>query len=210
MPPIVEFTDPRLVAIYDTANLYSADQQPGFYTQLAAELDADSIADVGCGTGVITSELARRGFRVIGLDPAPVMLEIARRRPNGDQVTWIDGDAGRLGTGDVDLAIMSGHVAQFFLSDEAWRSTLRELRRALRPGGHLAFESRNPDFREWERWDPQSRRLVTDPTAGTVERWAEVHDVRDGIVSYTIHNFFRKTGEDVLAPRKFVSTLKRN
>ena len=40
---------------------------------------------------------------------------------------------------------MTGHVAQFFLTDEHWRAALTALHAALRPGGRLAFESRNPD-----------------------------------------------------------------
>src|SRR5438132_2678736 len=93
---IAEFTDPRLVAIYDTVNPYAADAQPGFYAQLALETGAVSIVDLGCGTGLITCELARRGYRMIGVDPAPAMLDIARLRPFGERVRWICGSAGRL------------------------------------------------------------------------------------------------------------------
>ncbi|MDQ6796025.1 MAG: hypothetical protein M3067_14650 [Chloroflexota bacterium] len=39
-PTIAEFSDPRLVAIYDTINPYAADAQPGFYSRLAAEVVA--------------------------------------------------------------------------------------------------------------------------------------------------------------------------
>jgi hypothetical protein len=46
---VAEFTDPRLVAIYDTVNSYANDTQPRFYLQLAAELGAASIVDLGCG-----------------------------------------------------------------------------------------------------------------------------------------------------------------
>jgi SAM-dependent methyltransferase len=194
-----EFSDPRLVAIYDSANSYGANAQPAFYARLAEDLDASSIVDLGCGTGVITCALAGLGYAVIGVDPAPEMLKAARLRPLADEVTWIDGDARHLGTPNADLAIMTGHVAQFLLTDEAWRSTLGALHAALRPGGHLAFESRNPAVREWESWTPGRRRLVRDPTAGVIERWPHVHDVRDGVVSYTIHNRFLSTGEDVLA-----------
>jgi hypothetical protein len=55
---IAEFSDPRLVAIYDTVNAYSANSQPRFYSQLAAEIDARSIVDLGCGTGLISCDLA--------------------------------------------------------------------------------------------------------------------------------------------------------
>jgi len=54
-------------------------------------------------------------------------LNIARQRPYGDRVRWIEGDASRLGTPDADLAIMTGHVAQFFLTDESWQAALSAL-----------------------------------------------------------------------------------
>src|SRR5437588_1631864 len=88
-PSIAEFTDPRLVAIYDSLNPYLPDRQPGFYVGLAAELGAVEIVDLGCGTGLITRELARLGYRVTAVDPAPAMLDIARQRPYGDRVRWI-------------------------------------------------------------------------------------------------------------------------
>src|SRR5690625_2131928 len=47
---------------------------------------------------------------------------------------------------------MTGNVAQVFLTDEAWSATLRGIHRALRPGGHVVFESRRPQARAWEQW----------------------------------------------------------
>ncbi|MGH9014393.1 MAG: class I SAM-dependent methyltransferase [Acidimicrobiia bacterium] len=178
--------------------------------QLAAELGAASIVDLGCGTGLITCELARQGYRLTGVDPAPAMLDIARHRPHGDRVHWIDGDASRLGTPDADLAIMTGHVAQFFLTDESWHAALTGLRAALRPGGRLAFESRNPGAREWEGWTRDARWSADDPTAGRVDTWSEVHEVRDGIVSYTNHYAFAATGEELVSPNRLRSAPTRS
>jgi hypothetical protein len=139
---------------------------------------------------------------VTGADPAPAMVAIARHGPYGDRVHWIDGDASCLGTPDADLAIMTGHVAQFFLTDESWHAALTALRGALRPGGQLAFESRNPGARGWEGWTREAGWTAADPVAGRVEAWCEVHAVRDGIVSYTNHYAFVATDDELVSPNR--------
>jgi hypothetical protein len=97
---------------------------------------------------------------------------------------------------------MTGHVAQFFLTDERWHAALVALHAALRPGGRLAFETRNPEAREWEHWNRKAGFTVDDPTAGRVETWCEVHDVQDGIVSCTNHYVFAATGEELVSPNR--------
>jgi hypothetical protein len=130
------------------------------------------------------------------------MIEIARHSPYGDRVEWICGGAGQLGTPDADLAVMTGHVAQFFLTDERWHAALVALHAALRPGGRLAFETRNPEAREWEHWNREAGFTVDDPTAGRVETWCELHGVQDGIVSCTNHYVFAATGEELVSPNR--------
>lgn len=195
---IAEFADPRLVEIYDAVNAYGPNTQPRFYSELAAEIGARSIVDLGCGTGLITRELAGQGYRMTGIDPAPAMIDRARRGAYGDRVDWICGDAGKLGSVGADLAIMTGHVAQFFLTDDSWNAALTALRHALRPGGRLAFETRNPDAREWERWNPESRVAADDPEAGRVETWLEFRDRHNGIVSYSLHYLFAASNEEIV------------
>jgi hypothetical protein len=129
------------------------------------------------------------------------MIDVARHRPHGDRVRWVVGDASQLGRLEADLAIMTGHVAQFFLTDASWHATLSGLRLALRPGGRLAFESRNPRAREWETWTRGESWTADDPTAGKIEVWSEVHDVRDGIVSYANHYAFA-SGAHLVSPNK--------
>jgi SAM-dependent methyltransferase len=136
---------------------------------------------------------------MIGVDPSPEMLAAAGNGPYGDRVQWINGEATDVGTPAADLAIMSGHVAQFFVTDAAWSTALRALHAALRPGGTLAFESRNPDNREWDRWTKDAAWSVHDPVAGSIRTWSEVVDVTAGIVSYENHYVFAATGEDLVS-----------
>lgn len=129
----LNYTDPRLVQLYDLENVWGPDND--FWLELADELGARVIVDLGCGTGLLTRALAVGGRRVIGVDPSPAMLAVARNGPNASKVQWIQGDASALEAIGADLALMTGNVAQVFLDDEAWESTLRSLHFALRPGG---------------------------------------------------------------------------
>ena len=45
---------------------------------------------------------------------------------------------------------MTGNVAQVFVSDEDWSSTLDAVHGCLRPGGWFVFETRRPEARDWE------------------------------------------------------------
>jgi SAM-dependent methyltransferase len=199
MIPIAEFYDPRLVAIYDTVNDYPSGAQPDFYLDLALDIGATTVIDLGCGTGIITCALARAGYRVTGVEPSPAMLAVARSRPGAERVRWVEGDASHLGSPGADLVIMSGHVVQFILTDDSWHEVLLALQRALRPGGYLGFESRNPGAREWEHWTRQASRFVDDPLAGRIECWTEHHGVEHDVVSFTSHRQLQSTGEDLVS-----------
>jgi SAM-dependent methyltransferase len=190
------YVDARLVEMYDIENPRGADTD--FYLDLARELDARRILDLGCGTGLLTRELATTGRQAVGVDPAPAMLAYARRQPGAERVRWIEGDASALGTPEADLLVMTGNVAQVFLDDGDWLTTLAAIRAALRPGGHLAFESRNPEDRAWEQWSRAASYERFDSPSGPMESWVELVRAGDGRVSFEGHNVFISTGEVVV------------
>lgn len=69
---------------------------------------------------------------------------------------------------------------------------------ALRSGGHLAFESRNPDDRAWERWNRETTYEQIDSPNGPMECWLELVGVGNGRVRFEGHNVFTTTDEDVI------------
>lgn len=194
----LHYVDPRLVALYDRDNPRGVDTD--FYLQLATDLDAQRIVDLGCGTGLLTRELASGGREVIGVDPAREMLAVARSQPGAERVRWIEGDSSVMGALGADLAVMTGNVAQVFLDDAEWAKTLRDLHAALRPGGHLAFESRNPDAHQWEEWNRKATYERIDSPSGPMECWLDVVGVGNGRVRFEAHNVFSETGEDLVVP----------
>ena len=97
------------------------------------------------------------------------------------------------------MVFMAGHVAQFFVDDAEWNDALRAMHAALRPGGTLTFEARNPTDRAWERWTPDHRLEVTHPHAGPVTHWSETLAMNDGVLTYDNHYVFDATGEHLVS-----------
>jgi len=94
------------------------------------------------------------------------------------------GQAASLPPLQVELVTMTGNVAQVFVSGAEWAAVLAAARAALRPGGLLVFETRDPARRAWQEWTPErSRAQAVIPGAGPVRRWAEVIQVRGGLVA---------------------------
>ena len=100
---------------------------------LLGEVAERSVLDVACGPGLYAEELVARGARVIGLDQGPRMVDLCRQRvPSGefrvhdlaDRLDWLPDHS-------VDLVLFA--LALEYVDDRT--STLRELRRVLRPDG---------------------------------------------------------------------------
>jgi len=165
------FADPRLATLYDVLDDDRGDLDA--YVAIVEEVSASTVVDIGCGTGSLAVRLAARGVKVLGVDPARASLEVARGKPHAGRVTWVHGPATALEGLDVaaDLAVMTGNVAQVFVSDDDWARTLDAVHACLRPGGWLAFETRRPEARDWERWDlPPTRIDVPDGASVLVTR----------------------------------------
>jgi ubiquinone/menaquinone biosynthesis C-methylase UbiE len=100
--------------------------------------DAVEALDVGCGTGILSLELAKRGHKVTGIDFAPAMLALAKEKAVAAHVDirFDEGDAEALPypPGRFDLVI-TRHVLWTLPHPEA---ALDEWLRVLRPGGRLA------------------------------------------------------------------------
>lgn len=177
------YRDPRLADFYDLDNGWADDTR---YCERLAR-DARAVLDLGCGTGLLTAACGAFCQTVVGVDPAVAMLDIARRRPGGDKVRWVEGD-GRTVRLDqrFDLIFLTGHAFQVFLTDADQLALLRTIATHLAPKGRFIFDSRNPRGQEWLEWSPKdSRRMVDHPRHGAVESWNDyAHDLATGIVTY--------------------------
>lgn len=108
----------RLAAIYDALDPDRRDLD--VYVALAQQLGARRLLAVGCGTGAFALLLADRGFDVTGVDPAGGSVDVARAKSSSERVRWIRGTAKDLPSVQIDLATMTGNVAQAIVEPSDW------------------------------------------------------------------------------------------
>lgn len=132
--------------------LHTWGKEDDFFMELLQLTKAKKIADLGCGTGRVTIELAKAGYEVTGIDPNEEAVLRAQNKDNAQSVSWIIGDSQDLTTNAYDAVIMTANVAQVFISEESWNSVLQDVFTALKPDGHFIFDARNPQAKAWEEW----------------------------------------------------------
>jgi SAM-dependent methyltransferase len=129
------------------------------------------------------------------VDPAAASLAVARAKPGAERVRWVHGYATDLPPLHVDLVTMTANVAQVFLTDAEWDSTLRAAYAALRPGGRLVFETRDPAARAWLEWNRErSYQRTVVPGVGGVQAWHELLEISGDLVSFRSTVVFESDG----------------
>jgi SAM-dependent methyltransferase len=101
-----------------------------------------------CGTGELAIGLAKSGLRVLGVDPNPEAIEVARAResstpPASDTsmlLTWLCHEPRLVSLpGPADFSVLSGEVLGTYLAADVRLGLLRNLFEYLRPGGALGL-----------------------------------------------------------------------
>jgi SAM-dependent methyltransferase len=106
----------------------------------------NTVLDVGCGTGNAALTARRSGADVVGVDLSRRMLELARDSAalaGYDDLDWLVGDAEALPFPDDAFDVVLSNFGHVFAPDST--AAGRELLRAARPGGRVAFTAWSPD-----------------------------------------------------------------
>ena len=124
--------------------LFGRDRAADLAIELSDLRSGDRLVDVGCGSGVAVDRARELGAQAIGVDPARVMLRVARLRWRSDAgVAW------RIGTAEA-LPVEDGwaHIVWSLATVHHWAdvdAALAEARRVLTPGGRLVVLERRID-----------------------------------------------------------------
>ncbi len=118
------------------------------------------ILDLACGPGRFALSLAKRGFRVVGLDISEIYLEQARAQEQGLQIQLIQGDMRAIPfENEFDAVINLFTSFGYFEKEEEHLQVLKEVRECLKPGGRFLLEFQNRDWlirhfqaRDWREY----------------------------------------------------------
>lgn len=134
------------------------------WMQACGDVSGLQVLDLGCGTGITSQTLARRGAQVVGVDQSEAMLQEARsaesQRPLG--IRYEQHDAANLPhLGDFDL-VAPTYLLHYARTPEELNAFAQGIARNLKSGGRLVGMNNNPDkpvsryvpnalsFEEWE------------------------------------------------------------
>jgi SAM-dependent methyltransferase len=97
------------------------------------------VVDVGCGTGNAALLAAARGARVVGVDPAARLLDVARERAKEQdlELELVPGDAAALPLGDGEADVVLSVFGVIFAPDPA--AAAAEIARVTAPTGRIVL-----------------------------------------------------------------------
>ena len=106
------------------------------FLEFAGTKRGDRVLDVGCGTGILTSALADRGSKAVGIDASEAYITEARRHRSHAEVTYELGDVRQLSYADSSFDVCVSTLVLDIIPE--FDQVVREMRRVTRPGGVVA------------------------------------------------------------------------
>lgn len=178
-----------------------------YYLDLARAVGGPGL-DLACGTGFLTIPFARSGLAMTGVDRAPAMLDLARRKADTLPIRWLHADCRTLDLGErFRLITLTGNAFQEFRTNADQEGLLGAVRRHLAPGGRFAFETRFPRASalltpaalagEWSEETPW-RRFTDEQGRDVTVSTAQRHDALRQTVEYRIYRRWRQDGHDAV------------
>jgi 2-polyprenyl-3-methyl-5-hydroxy-6-metoxy-1,4-benzoquinol methylase len=111
------------------------------YLKHFSMITVKKILDIGCGTGSHAIVLAKRGYRVVGIDPSRIMIDQAKIKGAGLPVKFYVQDMRQFRLDETfDLVICMFGTFDYLITDEDVRNALRAIRRHMRSEALFIFD----------------------------------------------------------------------
>ena len=169
----------RAAAGFDDADFVHSVTRNGLLERLAPMLvEADTVVDLGCGTGTACRLLSRRfrRCRVIGIDLSANMLQVLKRKQSWRaRAAAVQADARALPLADNSVDVVFSNLMLPWVDDPA--TLFGEVARVLREDGLMLFSTLGPDsLLELRRaWQSVDAGLHVNP-------FLDMHDIGDAAV----------------------------
>ncbi|MGM9922012.1 MAG: class I SAM-dependent DNA methyltransferase [Bhargavaea sp.] len=115
--------------------------------KVSGPAEGKTLLDIGCGTGTLTEQFAREGFRVTGIDLSGDMLSVAKERfeEAGLEGMFFEQPMQEMeGHTGYDLAVIAIDSLNYVTDAEEVAAVFRHVFGALHPGGRLLFDVHSP------------------------------------------------------------------
>ncbi len=149
------------------------------------------VLDLGCGTGVITLELARRGYDMTGVDVSPEMLGVAKERAlemGVSDVLWLCQDMREFELyGTVDAAVSTCDGVNYLLTGKDLDAAFSLVHNYLAPEGLFVFDvSSRAKFRRLYRGD------IVIEDEGVYCGWQNSYNEKTGYADFYLSYFIEE------------------
>jgi SAM-dependent methyltransferase len=120
-------------------------ERPATLSLLPDSLRGQRVLDAGCGPGVYSEILIKKGASVVSIDASPKMLEMAKQRlGKTENILLADLSKPLAFLEDDSFDVVLSPLALDYVED--WRSVFAEFYRLLRPSGYFIFSVTHPFF----------------------------------------------------------------
>lgn len=157
-------------------------------------IDGGLVLDLGCGTGSMTEQLARRGYDMIGVDVSDEMLEIAmkKREQSGHEILYLLQDMREFELyGTVGAVVSVCDSVNYITEEEELEECFRLVNNYLDPGGLFVFDF-NTEYKYREILGQQT---IAEDREEQSFIWDNYYYEEEKINEYELTLFIREEGD---------------
>ena len=151
----------------------------GHLVNFARVTSAQTVLDVGTGTGVVAISARRLGATVTGLDLTPALLAQAKDSAavaGYDDIIWHEGDAEALPFSDATFDVVLSQFGHMFAPRP--EVAVSEMLRVLKPGGTVSFATWPGEQLIGRMFSLNAKYVAPPPGIASPVQWGDVATVR--------------------------------